>query len=94
MSLEEQAYTILDICSAAEKGDTALLKNVIAAAPHLVRQDTAANNEHQAIHHAVYGGHTEAVCLLLAAGADPLRRHLPPSRGDYGLCYGTRSGYD
>ena len=77
MSSEEQAYTILDICSAAEKGDTALLKNVIAAAPHLVCQDTAANDEHQAIHHAVYGGHTEAVRLLLAAGADPLNGIYP-----------------
>ncbi len=77
MSSEEQAYPILDICSAAVKDDTALLKNVIAAAPHLVRQETAANDEHQAIHHAVYGGHTEAVRLLLAAGADPLNGIYP-----------------
>ena len=45
--------------------------------PELAHQDAADNDEHQALHHAVYGNQLEVVRLLLEAGADPLTGIYP-----------------
>lgn len=77
MTTATQDFTVPDLCAAAEAGDLPRLREIIAAQPQLATQDTAANDEHQAIHHAVYGNHPQAIQLLLAAGADPLNGIYP-----------------
>ena len=65
------------LSAAAERGDVEEVRRILAATPELALQDTASNDEHQALHHAVYGNQLEVVKLLLEAGADPLTGIYP-----------------
>ena len=63
--------SVSELCRAAEAGDLDAMDEILADAPQLATQDTAANDEHQALHFAVYGNQPHAVRRLLEAGADP-----------------------
>ena len=63
--------------AAAERGDVDEVRRILAEAPELARQDAAENDEHQALHYAVYGNQLEVVKLLLEEGADPLNGIYP-----------------
>ena len=63
--------------AAAERGDVEEVRCILVTSPELAHQDAADNDEHQALHHAVYGNQLEVVRLLLEAGADPLTGIYP-----------------
>ncbi len=63
--------------AACERGDIEEVRRILADAPELARQDALANNEHQALHYAVYGNQLDIVQLLLESGADPLKGIYP-----------------
>ena len=65
------------LCAAAEVGDLAAVRRILEAAPELATQDTAGNDEHQALHYAVFGDQPDVVRVLLEAGADPLNGVYP-----------------
>ncbi len=69
--------SVPELCRAAEAGDLDAMDEILADAPQLATQDTAANDEHQALHFAVYGNQPHAVRRLLEAGADPLNGIYP-----------------
>lgn len=69
--------TVPQLCAAAESGDLAQVRRILADQPELARQDTASNNETQALHVAARANQPEAVQLLLEAGADPLNGIYP-----------------
>jgi RNA polymerase sigma factor (sigma-70 family) len=76
-SKDDRFATLVLLCAASERGDTKEVGRILSEASHLARQDTASNDEHQALHSAVYGGQPEVVRLLLDAGADPLKGIYP-----------------
>jgi ankyrin repeat protein len=70
-------HSVPELCRAAEQGDLDAIAEILAVSPQLATQDTASNDEHQALHFAVYGNQPDVVRLLLAAGADPLNGIYP-----------------
>ena len=64
--------SVPELCRAAEAGDLDAMDEILADAPQLATQDTAANDEHQALHFAVYGNQPHAVRRLLLPCARPL----------------------
>jgi RNA polymerase sigma factor (sigma-70 family) len=76
-SKDDEFATVVSLCNAAQAGDLARVKKIVAAQPELARRDLAANNENQAIQFAVRGGHAAVVHVLLEAGADPLKGVYP-----------------
>ena len=65
------------LIAAAERGDLEEVRRILASSPELARQDSAGNDEHQALHYAIYGNQLEVVKVLLKAGADPLKGIYP-----------------
>ncbi len=63
--------------AACEHGDIEEVRRILADAPELACQDALANDEHQALHYAVYGNQLDIVQLLLESGADPLKGIYP-----------------
>ena len=70
-------HSVPELCRAAEQGDLDAIVEILAVSPQLATQDTASNDEHQALHFAVYGNQPAVVRLLLAAGAAPLNGIYP-----------------
>lgn len=62
---------------AAKSGDLARVRSMLASRPELAGMDTAANDEHRAIHHAVLRRDVEMVRLLMEAGADARKGIFP-----------------
>lgn len=62
-------YKVADLCKAATDGDVTKIQNILTAQPDLVNVHTAENDEHRAIHYAVMNQHTDAVRVLMEAGA-------------------------
>jgi ankyrin repeat protein len=60
---------ILELCEAAANGDVEKIRKILAVQPDLVNVHMAENNEHRPIHYAVINHQTEAVRVLMEAGA-------------------------
>ncbi len=63
-------YRVADLCKAAAKGDVSKIRRILDAQPDLVNVHKAENNEHMAIHYAVMYQHSDAVRVLMEAGAN------------------------
>ena len=63
-------YRVADLCKAAAKGDVSKIRRILDAQPDLVNVHMAENNEHMAIHYAVMYQHSDAVRVLMEAGAN------------------------
>jgi len=62
---------------AARSGDLARVRSMLGSRPELVGMDTAGNDEHRAIHHAVLRRDVAMVRLLIEAGADARKGIFP-----------------
>ena len=71
--------TIARFAEAAQSGDLAQVRSMLASRPELVGMDRAANDEHRALHYAVLRRDAAMVKLLMEAGADA-RKGIWPNR--------------
>ena len=71
--------TVTRLTNAVQAGDIAHVSAMLKARPELVHMDTAANNEHRALHYAVLRRDVPMVRLLMKAGADA-RKGIWPHR--------------
>lgn len=62
--------TVKRLVEAVQAGDSEAVRAVLRVRPELVNTVTAWNNEHTALHHAVFGRMPEMVRLLMEHGAD------------------------
>ena len=63
-------YRVADLCDAAKVGDVSKIRQILDVQPDLVNVHMAENDEHRAIHYAVMNRRSEAVRVLMEAGAD------------------------
>jgi len=78
---------------AAKCGDLARVRSMLASRPELVGMDTAANDEHRAIHHAVLRRDTAMVRLLMEAGADARKGIFPHRDATTAMALAHERGY-
>jgi hypothetical protein len=83
-----ETFTVDQLADAVKAGDTSCVGRILDTQPDLVRTDMAYENEHQALHYAVYARLPEMVRLLMQRGADA-RKGVWPHR-HYGS--GHRAG--
>ncbi len=88
------AFTVAELCQASAEGDVNRINAILAVAPYLVGVDTASYDEHRALHHAVMNRQTEAVSLLMAAGADPNQGVYPHRDASTPLVMARDRGFD
>jgi ankyrin repeat protein len=62
---------------AAQSGDLEQIRSMLASRPELASMDTAASNEHRAIHYAVLRRDVAMVRVLMEAGADARKGIFP-----------------
>ena len=60
-----------DLCGAVEIGDADRISQILSQNSELLNVCMAENNEHCALHFAVLNQHSDAVRVLMEAGADP-----------------------
>jgi ankyrin repeat protein len=71
--------TVGRLAEAVRAGDSRRVRAMLKARPELVNYDQAENNEHRAIHYAVFARNAAMVRLLMQAGADA-RKGIYPHR--------------
>jgi ankyrin repeat protein len=71
--------TVGRLAEAVRSGDSRRVRAMLKARPELVNYDMAENNEHRAIHFAVFARNAEMVRLLMRLGADA-RKGIYPHR--------------
>ncbi len=79
---------------AAEQGDLATLRALVAERPDLVTLDRAADDERTALHYAVLNRDAACARFLLAAGADPRKGVFPHRDATSPLTLADERGYD
>lgn len=79
---------------AAEQGDLAVLRALVAERPELVRLERAADDERTALHHAVLNRDAACTRFLLSAGADPHKGVYPHRDATAPLTLASERGYD
>lgn len=85
--------TVRRFVEAARAGDLATIERMTALRPELVGLDVAANDEHQALHHAVLGRHAEVVRFLMQHGANPRKGIYPHRDATTALTLAIERGY-
>ncbi len=71
--------TVRRLAAAVRAGDAAQVRAMLEARPELVNVDMAENDEHRALHYAVFARSPEMVKLLMEFGADA-RKGIYPHR--------------
>jgi ankyrin repeat protein len=82
------------LADAVRGGDAAQVRGMLKARPELVNMDTAANDEHRALHYAVLHRAPEMVRLLMEHGADAHKGIYPHRDATSALTIATDRGYD
>src|SRR5262249_31968455 len=86
--------TVRRLVDAVRAGDEATVRSMAARRPDIVNCDTAPDDEHQALHHAVLTRQPRIVRLLMQLGAEP-RKGIYPHRGaTTAVALATERGYD
>ena len=85
--------TIQQFVEAARAGDLATVRRMAAIRPELVNLDVAANDEHQALHHAVIGRHPDVVRFLVQHGANARKGIYPHREATSALTLAIERGY-
>jgi ankyrin repeat protein len=92
--MSTNTYTVADLCGSAEIGDTDRISEILGRNPELVNVCVAENDEHRELHFAVLNQHTEAVRMLMEAGADPGSGIYPHRDATTPLVMAEERGYD
>jgi len=79
---------------AATSGDLSRVRSMLASRAELVSMDTAENDEHRAVHHAVLRRDVAMVRLLMAAGADARKGIFPHRDATTAINLAQERGYD
>ena len=85
--------TIQRFVDAARAGDLATVRRMAAIRPELVHLDVSANDEHQALHHAVIGRHPDVVRFLVQQGANARKGIYPHRDASSALTLAIERGY-
>lgn len=78
---------------AAKNGNLSEVRSMLASRPELADMDTAENNEHRAIHHAVLRRDVAMVRLLMEAGADSRKGIFPHRDATTAMALAEERGY-
>ncbi|MBT5832362.1 MAG: hypothetical protein HOH77_19395 [Candidatus Latescibacteria bacterium] len=87
-------YKVADLCEAATDGNVEQIQNILTAQPDLINLHMAENNEHRAIHYAVMNQHTDAVRVLMEAGAIHTSGIYPHRDATAAVTMAQERGYD
>ncbi len=87
-------FTVADLCGAEEIGDADRISQILSQNSELVNVCIAENNEHRALHFAVLNQHSDAVRVLMEAGADPGSGIYPHRDATSPLVMAEESGYE
>jgi ankyrin repeat protein len=85
--------TISRLAQAVQADDVEQARAILKARPELVNMDTG-NNEHRALHYAVYNRSPEMVRLLMQSGADARKGIWPIREATTALTFAVERGYD
>jgi ankyrin repeat protein len=85
--------TVRRLCDAVRAGDLDGVRAMLAVRPELVHLDLAENDEHRALHHAVFGRRPEIVRLLMQHGADARKGIWPHRDATSPLTIASERGY-
>jgi ankyrin repeat protein len=86
--------TVKRLADAVRRDDTARVRAMLELRPELVNMDMAENNEHRALHYAVFQRSPEMVRLLMSHGADARKGIYPHRDATTALTIATERGYD
>jgi ankyrin repeat protein len=82
------------LAEAVKRGDIARVRKMLDVRPELVNLDMAENDEHRALHYAVFERNAEMVRLLIARGADARKGIYPHREATTPLRIAMDRGYD
>jgi len=86
--------TVKRLAEAVQQNDVGRVRAMLDVRPELVNMDMAENNEHRAIHHAVFNRSQEMVRLLMRYGADARKGIYPHRQATTALTIATERGYN
>jgi ankyrin repeat protein len=86
--------TVKRLIDAVRANDVAQVCAMLKARPELVHTDMAENNEHRALHYAVFQRAPEMVRVLMEHGADARKGIYPHRDATSALTLATERGYD
>src|SRR5262245_63278986 len=84
---------ISQLAQAVQMDDLERVRAILKTCPDLVNMDTG-NNEHRALHYAVYNRSPEMVRLLMHYGADARKGLWPIREATTALTFAVERGYD
>jgi ankyrin repeat protein len=82
------------LAEAVRRNDLTQVRAMLIVRPELVNFDMAENNEHRALHYAVFNRAREMVRLLMQYGADARKGIYPHRSATTALTIATERGYD
>jgi ankyrin repeat protein len=86
--------TVKRLADAVRRNDLAQVRAMLEVRPELVNMDMAENNEHRALHYAVFNRAPEMVRLLMRHGADARKGIYPHREATTALTLALERGYD
>lgn len=86
--------TVERLCEAVRAGDIERVFSMLKARPELAQMDLSENNEHRALHYAVFERNADMVRLLMQHGADARQGIYPQRDATRALTIATERGYD
>jgi ankyrin repeat protein len=86
--------TVRRLADAVRGGDADHVRRMLDLRPELINMDMAENNEHHAIHYAVFARAPEMVRLLMQYGADARTGIYPHRKATTALTIAAERGYD
>ncbi|MGH9628303.1 MAG: ankyrin repeat domain-containing protein, partial [Bryobacteraceae bacterium] len=86
--------TVKTLADAVRRGDTEKVRAMLDVRPELVNFDMAENNEHRALHYAVFDRSPGMVRLLMQYGADARKGIYPHREATTPLALAAERGYD
>ena len=89
-----ETYRVADLCNAARDGDVSKIQQILDLQPDLINVHMAEDDEHRAIHYAVMNQHSDAVRILMEAGANHTHGIYPHRDATGALTIARERGMD